>query len=116
MLESIDGASEKGLNAKLFSPEQLGWKNGGWQNDVVAIDSALQLALLWTSTQLNRSSLPMKISKIEFTSPYTPISRCCLLGREAKGGKARADAFLLDGNGEVAMTIQGMETIVIPSA
>jgi hypothetical protein len=83
-----------------------------WQSTMLAMDAALQLALVWTKQRSGIASLPTSIEKIEKYTD-TPVVAIVLEGKKSKDVSALTDAYLLDDNDNIVMKIQGISTYMV---
>ncbi|MEC7986798.1 MAG: SDR family NAD(P)-dependent oxidoreductase, partial [Myxococcota bacterium] len=102
VLSRVSALGKMGVEADLIDIAATG------QTNPLAVDAALQLALLWTEECLESNSVPMRIAEFSFRD--TAITSCRLEGVSSTNKKAKSNAFLLSETGEVAAALIGVET------
>ncbi|MGV9504825.1 SDR family oxidoreductase [Streptomyces tendae] len=116
-LREVRGVSEHGAEATVAGLRSLGWPGGHGPLDPVAVDGALQLALLWGEKVLGTATLPMAVAecRVYRRGPVDDAVRCVVRGRKAHDTGARCDAALIGPGGSVLLELTGVELVSRPS-
>jgi NAD(P)-dependent dehydrogenase (short-subunit alcohol dehydrogenase family) len=91
------------------------WPKQAWKVDVLAFDGVLQLLLLWGYTQLQRATLPVGFSQIQFFQSNIPEGELCskFTSEKIDNFRTRSNAWLFDQSGQVCAVLKGVEMCVI---
>lgn len=114
-ITAVAGISENGLSATLSpsSPRDClrGASAASWLIDPVVIDSAFQLAILWSRMNTGMTPLPSRFRRYHRFAPLTaPALHCELRAESAEGGHLlTTHVELSDGHGRLLGRLEGME-------
>jgi hypothetical protein len=100
---ALEGIASDAAVATLVGSEELGWP-GSFLTDPALLDGGLQLACLWTSTRMGRTSLPTAIGSLVIHRrgrARGPV--CCVLAvKQATRDRMVSDVRFVDQGGVVA--------------
>src|SRR5262249_40681683 len=115
-LQRVDALTEAGANALLAGVRELGWPGGPWWTDPVAIDGALQAAVLWARHATGDATLPMGVEllRVYRTGPAPGSVRCLVRADTVASGQSRCDIALLDEDGRPRAELFGVDLIRRP--
>jgi acyl transferase domain-containing protein/NADP-dependent 3-hydroxy acid dehydrogenase YdfG len=115
-LQTIDGLSTKGADARVIGVRDLGWTDSPWWTDPAAVDGALQAAVLWVSRTAGDATLPMGVDRfrVRRVGPASAPLRCLVRAGTVAAGHTRCDIALLDPDGEPRVELLGVSLIRRP--
>jgi hypothetical protein len=113
-IRSIQGISQAGIAAELLpsSPRQLLRVDAeGWLADPLVVDSAFQLAILWSRVNTGMTSLPARFQRFQRFAPFPKAPLHCdfWVRTNAGGHILETDIVFLDSQENQVAFIQGME-------
>ncbi len=115
-IKTVEGLSEKGLVADLLSaPKPAQWISdpvrSEWLTDPLAVDSILQLGILWCIEQMDKPSLPNGGARYRQYRRRFPKDglRAVLRVANHSNHLMSADVYLTDKKGEVVASFEGLE-------
>ncbi len=108
-IDEIVGMSDKGAVAWLetSTPSRLGVAEEHWVTDPVAVDSILQLMLLWVREKQGSAALPSALGEYRQFGPLRGRVQCRLQMDDASDRKGRFAATLTDEGGHIVATLAG---------
>ena len=115
-IRAIEGVGDRGASAILAGARSLGWDDAGFATDVVAVDGALQVAVLWSKRVLGGATLPMAVGAYESLSDgfiAGPI-RAVLERRSVRDARALCDVRLEREDGAPIAVLRGVEMVIRP--
>jgi acyl transferase domain-containing protein len=97
--------------ASLSGVTAAGWRGDGWATDPAALDGCLQAALVWSSEQLGRTVLPLRVGEVTRyrAGALDGGLRCVLSNGDAKAGRAVCDLDLIDADDLVVTSLKRLE-------
>jgi len=118
-IQSVEGCTEQGVAATVRgAPSPRKWirnpLRGTWIADPLALDSAFQMMILWSSAHRAAPSLPSALARYrQFVSAF-PKSGCRVVIGVALGISAMAVATIefLDSQGNLLAAAEGCECVV----
>ncbi|MBI1944201.1 MAG: SDR family NAD(P)-dependent oxidoreductase [Deltaproteobacteria bacterium] len=114
LVEAVSACGEDGMIAQVRGVRAARWP-GEWRTDAAAVDGALQAALLWARHLTGGAFLPTAIACVSLAQPGDGPLTCVLKARTAPTGpRAVVDAWLLDSDGAVRVTLTGVEIHRLP--
>jgi hypothetical protein len=115
-LQRLDAISENGADARVLGVRAMGWPGGPWWTDPVAVDGALQAAVLWASHATGDATLPMGVAvlRVHRTGPAPGPLRCLVRAITVADGQSSCDIVLLDEDGEPRTELLGVSMIRRP--
>jgi acyl transferase domain-containing protein/NAD(P)-dependent dehydrogenase (short-subunit alcohol dehydrogenase family)/acyl carrier protein len=120
-IKGIEGCSERGIVGQVsVAPAPATWIHrplrSAWLGDPLAIDSALQMMVLWGFENYGSPSLPCFIGRYRQYRRSFPRegSRVIAAVKEAKPQRATADIVLLDAAGQVVARLDNYECVIDP--
>jgi acyl transferase domain-containing protein len=110
-IEAVKGYSDHGIVGTLRSstPDALGLGGAAWTTDPLAVDSALQLMLLWVGETQNARALPCAIRSYRQFKPFAGPVDCHLEMDRATARTGRFRATFVDATGEVVAELDAGE-------
>lgn len=116
VIDCVEGIGPAGIQGRVHGVLGAPWPTAAWRTDPLAIDSALQLAMVWARHQLGMAVLPMGLGVL--TIADRPVSRgplgMVVNCRQVNGSKVLADAQCLDSGGRPLFELRGMEMVLRP--
>lgn len=114
LVDTVGACGPDGMIATVRGVREARWP-GEWRTDAAAVDGVLQVALLWARHLTGGAFLPTSIAQVSLAPPGEGPLTCVLKARVAPDGpRAVADAWLLDGAGEVRVALTGIEIHRLP--
>jgi acyl transferase domain-containing protein/NADP-dependent 3-hydroxy acid dehydrogenase YdfG len=116
VIDAVDGVGAEGIQGRIHGVLEAPWPASPWRTDPLAIDSALQLAMLWARQQFDLAVLPMGLGALILgeralsKGPVRVVATC----RRVNGSKILADAQCLDSAGYPLAELRGMELVLRP--
>ena len=118
-IEQVDGCGDRGLTAwVLGAPEPVAWIRNPlrqrWITDPLAIDSILQLLIVWTTRIRSMGSLPCGIARLrQYRKPANRQKfKAVLEVTKSNDLLALADADLIDPAFGLAVRLEGVEGVL----
>jgi hypothetical protein len=110
-IQKISGQTLDGITGVIqsSSPEALSVKADRWHTNPVAIDSLLQLMVLWVRETTGSSALPSNLGRYEQYAPITGTLHAQLIFAPTNTATGRFDATLTDSEGAVIARILAAE-------
>src|SRR5207244_7680706 len=89
---------------------------GRWLIDPLAIDSGLQLVILWARTCLDQTPLPSRLRSCHRYVDVLPPEMVCeaIVERVARSAALVCDIRFLDDEGRLLVRLEGMEVACSP--
>ena len=115
------GLDEHGILAEILPTRPDEWRIGCWRNwlfDPGVVDSAPQMALIWTRAIWGKSALPSRIGAVRRfgKGPLEPLSMHFQVRTDSGGDHLKADiAFVSRADGRMRLQIEGLECIASPA-
>ncbi len=115
-IRAIEGVGEDGISGQLSGLASIAWSDEPWRSDVLTLDGALQLALLWSAHQHGLASLPTRVEYLRWWSDDATlrVARAILTKREISGNRTVSDVLLVDEEGTPIGELCGVETHALP--
>jgi hypothetical protein len=106
-IDEIVGMSDHGAVAWLrtSTPAALGVSEARWETDPVAVDSILQLMLLWVREKQGSAALPSALGEYRQYGPITGRVACHLEMDGASETRGRFAATLVGEDGDIVATL-----------
>jgi len=110
-IDEVVGYSDHGIVAWLKSskPGTLGLGGVEWTTDPLAVDSALQLMLLWVGETHGARALPCSIQSFKQYKPFAGRVACHLEMNRNNASSGRFEATFVDEAGQVVARIEAGE-------
>ncbi len=105
VIEKIEGVGPTGLAGQLKKCSGL-----------LALDGALQCALLFAREKLGCATLPMRIGAVTLRPAKSKLVRCVLAGEALDENRVRSTIQLKDADGHTAICLKSVEVLRIPEA
>lgn len=102
--------------ATLNTHQKLYWPEQHWKTDILVLDGALQLLLLWSKNYLHKSTLPVSIEEIKIVQNSLPTEEviCQFLSHKIDNYRTKSDVVLtLKNSNTVYAALSGVQMCVI---
>jgi acyl transferase domain-containing protein/NADP-dependent 3-hydroxy acid dehydrogenase YdfG len=116
-IDEVVGISDHGMVARLRTsvPASLGVDVAAWETDPIAVDSALQLMLLWVREKRGAAALPCYLGEYRQHAPFRGGITCHLEMAPTATAHGRFRASFVDAEGQVVATMTDGEYAANPA-
>jgi NAD(P)-dependent dehydrogenase (short-subunit alcohol dehydrogenase family) len=117
LITAINGLNEAGINAQVIPSDISGWKplvnhQAKWLFDPGLLDTAPQLAIVWSRIHHNTTALPSRMGSVirySLADIQYPLQLAFRI-TQVSSHNLTYDAFFLDSNGKVRLQMQEIES------
>lgn len=117
-ISEVHGLSDQGLEGtvRTSTPAQLapGDSRACWQVDVLAVDSAFQLAIFWAVARRGQALLPQRIDELAMRRPLGPGPVAVALRRREETGEEAAGTIVFGDLEDPDGWIEGIRGRLVP--
>lgn len=114
-IEVLEKFSAQGGSGQVKTMQQKKWGDDQWQTDLLTLDGALQLLVLWSSIQIKNATLPTQISELILYSPIPKTNSLkCQFVTVIKGKyRTVSDVLITYPDGRPYASLHGVELFAI---
>jgi malonyl CoA-acyl carrier protein transacylase len=116
LIDIVNGVSPEAMSAQVKGIDAAGWDPQGWIVDAAALDSGLQLVLLFARHVVGGAFLPTGITEYVSYLDRVPAGalRCEIRGSARSGTQVEADVYILDEADQVVMEMRKVSAHKLP--
>jgi NAD(P)-dependent dehydrogenase (short-subunit alcohol dehydrogenase family) len=116
-LRSVESVSEEGATGVVAGVRAANWPGRYPHTDPLAVDAAIQLAVLWAERVLGAASLPMGADRIRVhrAGSLPDDTRCLVFARSTETDQVSCDVGLLGADGRPWVELLGLTLVRRPS-
>uniref|UniRef100_UPI00356B12FD polyketide synthase dehydratase domain-containing protein n=1 Tax=Actibacterium sp. TaxID=1872125 RepID=UPI00356B12FD len=111
-MTKLIGLDKHGIAAEIRPSAPASFGGGGWLFDPGLVDTAAQLVWVWSHAQHGKAALPNGIERARRydTGGSAPARMELRIRPETDGTRVLADIFVLDAQGRMVMSLEGLES------